>query len=162
MSQVYQAETNTQDIQSATTTAKQQAYNPSFTQSMTMAMSSMAPAVGESMEYADVEGSDVVSAAINAAASSGTSTPTYAMTQTYGSSNPYSTSASSSYNPYSSYGSGSDSDLDSLETSSYLQSMDLIARQSRMGTAAFTIQATSNMISTAINNGLNTIRNFKS
>ena len=160
MSQVYQAETNTQDIQSATTTAKQQAYNPSFTQSMTMAMSSMAPAVGESMEYADVEGADVVSAAINAAASSGTgtSTPSYAMTQTYGSSNPYSTSASSSYNPYSSYGSSSGVDTDSMES----QGLEMIALQARVGQVSMMIQTLSNVMSTSINNNLNTIRNYKS
>ena len=159
MSQVYQAETNAQDIQSATTTAKQQAYNPSFTQSMTMAMSSMAPAVGESMDYADVEGADVVSAAINAAASSVRCTPTYAMTQTYGSSNPYSTSASSSYNPYSSYGSSSSGvDTDSMES----QGLEMIALQARVGQVSMMIQTLSNVMSTSINNNLNTIRNYKS
>lgn len=160
MSQVYQAETNTQDIQSATTTAKQQAYNPSFTQSMTMAMSSMAPAVGESMDYAEIEGADVVSAAINAAASSGTgtSTPSYAMTQTYGSSNPYSSYGSSSYNPYSSYGSSSGVDTDSMES----EGLAMIALQSEVGRVSMMIQTFSNMVSTMVNNNLNTVRNLKS
>ena len=162
MSQVLQAETNTQDIQSATTTAKQQAYNPSFTQSMTMAMSSMAPAVAESMDYAGVDGADVVSAAVNAAASSsGTSTSMYGMTQSYGgystSSNPY--SSYGSYSPYSSYGSSSSGfDTDYMESSG----MEMIALQAKVGQISMIQQGTSNMLYTSINNSLNTVRNWKS